>query len=170
MSKPPIVFDAANPNELYHLVDGNVRYNISEKSYAMHFRTSWWSGLLQPSLSAIHHPDSLFEQLKRKHNVPGVGTAIQVSSLLLPAIGRHDRTKIPQTRSQIEFGPIDLNSTVGLQPLTTRSDLGPLASKHGVLRVVEALQSSHLFETKRIIAAGHIMSRGSGRPLTIVRH
>ncbi len=71
--KAPIVLDAANPNELYHLVDGNVRYNISDKSYAMHFRTSWWSGLLQPSLSAIHHPDSLFEQLKRKHNVSASG-------------------------------------------------------------------------------------------------
>jgi len=67
--KAPIVLDAANPNELYHLVDGNVRYNISEKSYAMHFRTSWWSALFQPSLSAVHHPDSFFEQLKRKHNV-----------------------------------------------------------------------------------------------------
>jgi Glycosyltransferase sugar-binding region containing DXD motif len=71
--KAPIVLDAANPNELYHLVDGNVRYNISEKSYAMHFRTSWWSGLFQPSLSAVHHPDSLFEQLKRKHNVATSG-------------------------------------------------------------------------------------------------
>jgi|SRR5579862_3242861 len=67
--KAPIVLDAANPNELYHLVDGNVRYDISEKSYAMHFRTSWWSGIRQPSLSATHHPDSLFEQLKRKHRI-----------------------------------------------------------------------------------------------------
>jgi mannosyltransferase OCH1-like enzyme len=71
--KAPIVLDAANPNELYHLVDGNVRYNISEKSYAMHFRTSWWSGLFQPSLSAVHHPDSQFEQLKRKHYVATSG-------------------------------------------------------------------------------------------------
>ena len=63
--KPPIVFDAANPNELYHLVDGNARYNISDKSYAMHFRTSWWGN----SLSEKHHPDSMFEQLKRKHGV-----------------------------------------------------------------------------------------------------
>lgn len=67
--KPPIVFDAANPNELYHLVDRNVRYNFSEKSYAIHFRTSWWHGIGRPSLSAAHHPDSLFERLKRKHKV-----------------------------------------------------------------------------------------------------
>ena len=69
----PVVLDAANPNELYHLVDGKVRYDISEKSYAMHFRTSWWSGLLQPSLSAVHHPDSFFEQLKRKHGISNSG-------------------------------------------------------------------------------------------------
>lgn len=71
--KAPIVLDAANPNELYHLIDGNVRYNISEKSYGMHFRTSWFSRLLQPSLSATHHPNCLFEQLKRKHNVVTTG-------------------------------------------------------------------------------------------------
>jgi mannosyltransferase OCH1-like enzyme len=64
--KPPIVFDAANPDELYHFIAGGVRYNISEKSYAMHLRTSWWK---ENQLSRGQHPSSLFEQLKRKHGV-----------------------------------------------------------------------------------------------------
>jgi mannosyltransferase OCH1-like enzyme len=63
--KPPIVFDGVNPDELMHLVSSNVPWNISEKSYAIHFRTSWWEGRLSKSYPS----DSLFEQLKRKHGV-----------------------------------------------------------------------------------------------------
>ena len=67
--KAPIVFDAANPNELYHLVASGVQYDISSKSYAMHFRTSWWGRGGAPSLDDMHPSDSMYECLKRKHGV-----------------------------------------------------------------------------------------------------
>jgi len=69
--KAPVVFDAINPDELRYFVMGNTNWGFSEKSYAMHVRTSWWNSCYCPdgNLSQYHHPNSLYEQLKKKHGI-----------------------------------------------------------------------------------------------------
>jgi hypothetical protein len=85
--KAPIVFDAANPDELYHLISGDAKYDVSEKSYAMHFRTSWWYLDGAPSLEVSHHPSSFYEHLKRVHSVAQPIESSNLAALVLISTG-----------------------------------------------------------------------------------
>ena len=67
--KPPVTFDAISPNELYHFITGGVRWNLSPDSYVIHLRSSAWKEGTGLSPNKEYDMDSLYEQLKRKHNV-----------------------------------------------------------------------------------------------------
>ncbi len=67
--KAPYIFDAVNYNEMLHFIGRNIKWNISPNSYAIHLRTSAWTGKDGLSPNETFPPDSLFEQLKQKHGV-----------------------------------------------------------------------------------------------------
>jgi hypothetical protein len=65
--KPPVTFDALCPNDLLLFVSPDIHWNLSN-SYTLHLRTSGWvsNGL---DANKQYPENSLFEQLKRKHNI-----------------------------------------------------------------------------------------------------
>jgi O-methyltransferase len=67
--KPPITFDAVSPNELYHFVSTGVKWNLSPDSYVIHLRSSAWKTGTGLDPDKEYPMDSLYEQLKKKHNV-----------------------------------------------------------------------------------------------------
>ena len=67
--KSPKTFDAVSPNELYHFINGGIHWTIAEDSYTIHLRSSIWKSDQNLNPDGRYHPDSLFEQLKRKHGV-----------------------------------------------------------------------------------------------------
>jgi O-methyltransferase len=80
--KAPIVFDAINPNELYHFVTGGIDWNLSPDSYVIHLRSSAWKEGTGLSPDKEYELDSLYEQLKKKHcvvsaAVPGPQTPLE---------------------------------------------------------------------------------------------
>jgi O-methyltransferase len=67
--KPPVTFDAVSPNELYHFISGGVKWDLSPDSYVIHLRSSAWKTGTGLDPDKEYPMDSLYEQLKKKHNV-----------------------------------------------------------------------------------------------------
>lgn len=65
--QPPITFDGVSPDELHMFVTKS--WKLSPESYTIHLRSSGWKrgGLFDPYKT--YPENSMFEQLKRKHNI-----------------------------------------------------------------------------------------------------
>ena len=81
--KAPCVFDAVKYSEFLIFVNDKATWKFSDKSYAIHLRTSAWKGGSSGlSPNRCYPSNSLFEQLKRKHKIDGVLGECKVSIVI----------------------------------------------------------------------------------------
>lgn len=152
--KPPVTFDAINPNELYHFVSAGVDWNLSLDSYVIHLRSSAWKEGTGLSPDKEYPMDSLYEQLKRKHGVVSLAVPGPQTPL--------EQTVAPYTMVGSEKIRLLIDLAKSLDDLNVPGDV----VECGVCNGGSAAILAHFAATSRYNRHTHLFDSWQGLPAT----